>query len=136
MNERERERERDSTTHSIPLHPRLRKEGRLAAYHFCRHDDKANGKPVVITRTICRMLCDTVDGFKEKLGKSEGIADAMATDKLGEAFEVRAGWVEKWSDGSGERCVKRRGLGGNEALSTLRHRPRHLSPYTSGPGSP
>ena len=35
------------------------------------------------------MLCDSIDGFKEELGQTEGIAEATTTDKLGEVFEVR-----------------------------------------------
>ena len=41
------------------------------------------------------MLCDTIDGFKEQLGETEGVADAMATDKLGEAFEVSLPFEEE-----------------------------------------
>ena len=68
---------------------RLQLEGRLAAANFCRHDNKANGKPLVIVQTICRMLCNSIDGFEEELGRTEGLAEATTTDKLGEAFEVR-----------------------------------------------
>ena len=35
------------------------------------------------------MLCDAIDGFEEELGRTEGIAEATTTDKLGEVFEVR-----------------------------------------------
>ena len=35
------------------------------------------------------MLCDTIHGFKEELGQTEGIEEATTTDKLGEVFEVR-----------------------------------------------
>ena len=113
---------------------RLYNKERLAAFHFCRHDNEANGEPIVIVRLICRMLCDTIDGFREELGavdaaaraaaaraaaaaatataakatapetaaaakvkaaegrQDEGgglnVAEAMTTDKLGEAFET------------------------------------------------
>ena len=71
------------------IHLRLELEGRLAAANFCRHDNEANEKPLVIVQTICRMPCNNIDGCEEELVRTEGLAEAVTTDKLGEAFEVR-----------------------------------------------
>ena len=76
------------------IHLRLELEGRLAAANFCRHDNEANEKPLVIVQTIyCRMLCNNVDGFEEELVRTEGLAEAATTDKLGEACKVRLAYL-------------------------------------------
>ena len=75
------------------IHLRLELEGRLAAANFCRHDNEANEKPLVIVQTICRMPCNNIDGCEEELVRTEGLAEAATTDKLGEACKVRLAYL-------------------------------------------
>ena len=46
----------------------LRREfDRVAAWHFCRHDDKEKSTPAALVRSLAAMLCHTLPGFEDAL---------------------------------------------------------------------
>ena len=73
---------------SAELLRRLLEQGRIAAWHFCRHDDKDKSAPVALLRSLSAMLCHTLDGFAAALEGSEGLASALASAEAKEVFET------------------------------------------------
>ena len=62
---------------SAELLGRLFARKRVAAWHFCRHDNKEQSKPASLLRSLCAMLCNTLDGFEAALDE---VPDATVTD--------------------------------------------------------
>ena len=50
---------------------------RVAAWHFCRHDNKAQSTPASLIRSLSAMLCHTLDGFATAIDE---VPDATVTD--------------------------------------------------------
>jgi hypothetical protein len=62
---------------SAELLGRLLGHRRIAAWHFCRHDNKEQSTPASLLRSLCAMLCHTLDGFEAALDE---VPDATVTD--------------------------------------------------------
>ena len=42
---------------------------RVAAWHFCRHDDKEKSEPRALLRSLAAMLCHRLPSYKEALAQ-------------------------------------------------------------------
>ena len=61
-----------------------RLDGRVVAWHFCRHDDKERSAPPALLRSLAAMLCHRLEGYEAALGE----VPSESTTDLEELFEA------------------------------------------------
>ena len=66
-----------------------RMSDRLAACHFCRHDNAEQSAPISLLRSLAAMLCATLPGFRAALHTREAEIDkALVSTDLKLVFET------------------------------------------------
>ena len=76
------------TVLSAELLGRLFDLGRAAAWHFCRHDNKAQSTPASLLRSLAAMLCHTLNGFQAALGEVPAATETDPKELFAALFEA------------------------------------------------
>lgn len=73
---------------SAELLGRLLDRNGIAAWHFCRHDNKEQSAPANLLRSLAAMLCHTLDGFEAALKGVNGVDEALVSVDPKVVFEA------------------------------------------------